>query len=182
MTLNDCSSTLYRQAVDYEEEGAFANAAERYALSAFTDVLEDDFRSGRPMRISFALTLAAISADIRAGNDVRPKNLFTVLEPLYETMVEDTDDPVLEGLLHEWFGDAHLMLGSTEAVSRYRTAKQIYDEHATPAPNWAFEEEFDYAYWAFQAFAAAIGKSLPNDGELDFARRIDFKISLVDEM
>lgn len=121
MTFDDCSITLYGQAVDYEEDGALADAAERYALSAFADVLGDDFRPRRPMRISFALTLSAISADIRAGNDVRPENLFTVMGPLYETMVDNADDPVLEGLLHEWFGDARFMLGSTEAVPRYRT-------------------------------------------------------------
>ena len=182
MTLNDCSTTLYGQAVEYEEDGALAEAAERYALSAFADALGDDFRPGRPMRISFALTLAAISADVRAGDDVRPKNLFEVLEPLYEKMIDETDDPVLEGLLNEWFGDAWLMLGRSEALPRYRTAKQRYDDHAKPVPNWAFEEEFDYAYWAFEAFVEANDTSLPDDGETDFLGRIHFKRNLVSEL
>ena len=136
------------------------------------------------MRISFALTLTltAISTDVRAGDDVRPKNLFEVLEPLYEKTIDETDDLVREGLLNEWFGDAWLMLGRSEALPRYWTAKQRYDDHAKPVPNWTFEEEFDYAYWPFEAFVEANNTSLPDNGETDFVGRIRFKLDLVSEL
>lgn len=58
-------------------------------------------KSGRLMRISFAHTQEAINADMRAGNQSRPNNLFDVLSPLYKEMIEEADDPVLEGLLQE---------------------------------------------------------------------------------
>lgn len=182
MTLADYSTSLYGEAVTCEEEGKFGEAAERYALAAFADLYDADFRPGRSMRISFALILAAISADIRADNDTRPQRLFTTMVPLYESLLDTTDDIVLKGMLQEWFGDAWLMLGDDRAITWYQHAKQVYEAQAEPGRNWAFEEEFDYAYWAFEAFTELNGRSLPNNAEFDFERRIEFKLNFATDL
>lgn len=160
MTTDNCDTSLYRRTVECEEEGELADAAELYALTAFKDLLKDDFRPLCPMRIAFGHTLQAISADIRAGNETRPERLFVTTEPLYEALFESTDDPALEGLLNEWFGDAWFMLGRSRVTDYYQRAKEAYDSHPDPGRNWAFEEEFDYAYWAFEAFLNASERRL----------------------
>lgn len=182
MTIDEAFGQLYSEGVDFEEAEEYAEAAEYYALSAFAALIRADFQPGRSMRLAFSHTLEAISADVRADRSSRPERLFETVSPLYEAMTEETDDLVLEGLLHEWFGDAWLMLGSDRAVAYYQQAKQVYERQADPGRNWAFEEEFDYAYWAFESFAEASGKSLPADAELEFVSRIRFKLEFAREL
>ncbi|QLG28865.1 hypothetical protein HUG10_15535 [Halorarum halophilum] len=182
MPIDDISRDLFADAFQLEEAGEYGEAAELYALRAFAGLLESTFQPGRTMRLAFAHTLEAISADVRGGNQSRAENLFTTLSPWYEPMIGDADDPILEGLLHEWMGDAHLMLESDDAVQRYQDAKRLYETQAEPGRNWAFEEEFDYAYWAFESFAESKGYAMPEDGKLDFLGRVEFKIALVEDV
>lgn len=181
MTLDNILQEFYGRALDLEENGRYAEAAEYYSLRAFAGLLEVEFCDGRSMRIAFAHTLEAISADVRAGNEKRPTQLFTTLSPLYEKMIDSTDDPILEGLLNEWVGDAWLMLGSAQARDQYEHAKRAYESQVDPGRNWAFEEEFDYANWAIEAFLSAKGNSLDSQ-EWEFEDRIRYKLTLVDDL
>nr|WP_233340897.1 hypothetical protein [Haloprofundus sp. MHR1] len=181
MTLDDILQEFYGKALDLEERGRYAEAAEYYSLRAFAGLLKAEFCDGRSMRLAFAHTLEAISADVRAGNKKRPTQLFTILSPLYEKMIGSTDDPILQGLLNEWVGDAWLMLGSSQALDRYERAKRAYESQTEPGRNWAFEEEFDYAYWAVEAFLEATGEALDSE-EWEFEERIQFKLTLADDL
>lgn len=179
MTLDNILQEFYGRALDLEENGRYTEAAEYYSLRAFAGLLEAEFCGGRSMRIAFGHTLQAISADTRAGNETRPERLFVTTEPLYEALFESTDDPALEGLLNEWFGDAWFMLGRSRATDYYLRAKEAYDSHPDPGRNWAFEEEFDYAYWAFEAFLNAIGETVESE-KWEFDERIQFKLTLTE--
>ena len=182
MPIDDISRKLFADAFQSEEAGEYGEAAELYALCAFAGLLESTFQPGRTMRLAFAHTLEAISADIRGGNQSRAENLFTTLSPLYEPMLENADDPILNGLLHECMGDAHLMLKSDDAVQRYQDAKRLYETQAEPGRNWAFEEEFDYAYWAFESFAESEGYAIHELEVWEFVERLEFKLVMAEDV
>jgi hypothetical protein len=171
-----------------EKQGKFGEAAENYALYALKSLLDGGFRHGRYTRLAFSHILEALSAEVRAENLERGNDVFDLFRPVFEAELESIADRdtksyrALEGLLNEWFGDAWLMLDSEKSIERYQRALSIYVDHDDPGRNWAFEEEFDYAYWAFESFAESHGKSLPDKYELDFCSRARLKIDLAEEI
>lgn len=182
MTANELLSSFVSNAMDLEKEGQYGEAGYYYALRAFAGVFAEDFRHTRVTRLSLAYTLSAVVCDVQADNYSRSKRLVKIFEPIYQDMIESAEDAVLAGLFQEWFGDIRLVLGDTEAREYYYHAKQAYESQPNAGQNWAFEEEFDRAYWAFEAFMESEGRSLPDNLEYNFHRRIEFKLNLVSEL
>lgn len=175
-------SSFVNNATDLEREGQYDEAAYYYALRAFAGVLAENFQHNRVTRLSLAYTLTAVVCDARAGNYRRAKHLVEFFEPVYQDMIESTEDAVLGGLFREWVGDMLLVLGDADAREHYRYAKQVYGSQPNAGQNWAFEEEFDRAHWAFETFVESEGYSLPDDVEYDFQDRIRFKLSFASEI
>lgn len=182
MTTKELLQSFASDAADLENQGRYGEAADHYALRAFTGLVQDDFTYGRSARLSFAHTLSALVCDVRAGQRHQARRFFEILRPFYTDMIEDVDDVVLAGLLEEWLGDSLLVLADATARTHYQRAQRVYETESNPGRNWAFEEEFDYAYWAFEAFMESKGRSVPNDIEYDFELRIQFKLDLVEEL
>lgn len=182
MTFEELLSSFAGEAVDLETEGRYAEAADYYALRAFTGLLNDDFQYNRSARLSFAYTLSALVCDVRAGRCHRAQRFFEIFRPVYRGLIESTDDIVLAGLLEEWFGDSLLVLGDATGRTHYQRAERAYESEPKAGQNWAFEEEFDRAYWAFEAFTESEGQPLPDEIEFDFEQRISFKLDLINEL
>lgn len=181
MTVKELLQSLASEAADLENQGRYGEAADYYALRAFTGLVQDDFKYGRSAQLSFAHTLSALVCDVRAGQRHQARRFFEILRPFYTDTIEDVDDVVLAGLLEEWLGDCLLVLEDATARTHYQRAQRVYETESNPGRNWAFEEEFNYAYWAFEAFMESEDHSMPDDIEYDFGQRIQFKLDLVDE-
>jgi len=89
----------------------------------------------------------------------------------------ETDDCVLEGLYHEWIGDAHLITGTETATGYYENPLEYYDNVTEDELlSWAMEEEFDYIMWAVEDF---ISIKYDEEAELPvfaFEERVKLKI------
>lgn len=181
MTTEELLQSFASEAADLENQGQYAEAADYYALRVFTGLVQDHFKYGRSARLALAHTLSALVCDVQAGQLRRARRFFEILRPFYRDMIEEVDDVVLAGLLEEWLGDGLLVLGDETARTHYQRAQRAYETESNPERNWAFEEEFDYAYWAFEAFMESEDHSMLDDIEYDFGQRIQFKLDLVDE-
>lgn len=181
MTTEELLQSFASEAANLKNQGQYAEAADYYALRVFTGLVQDHFKYGRSAQLALAHTLSALVCDVQAGQRRRARRFFEILRPFYRDMIEEVDDVVLAGLLEEWLGDGLLVLGDETARTHYQRAQQAYETESNPERNWAFEEEFDYAYWAFEAFMESEGRPLPDDFEFDFERRVQFKLHFVDE-
>jgi len=181
-------TTLYQKARDAEEQGAYTKAAEYWARVGFKDLVEEHFEHTRNTRIGVTVMLRAISCDTRAGNSGRARALFNIIRPVLGTIKETANDEfeyrpeIVAGLASEWLGDGYLMLGEETALDHYQDARDLYEGSVRPIENWGGEEEFDYAYWAFESFLEFEGYSLPERSEDHFVERIERKLEIAGEL
>jgi len=181
-------TSLFRKARDAEDRGAYTEAAEYWAHHSFRTLVEEHFEHTRSTRVGVAHVLESISCDVQATNETRARALFGVIRPLLIEIRETADDEfdyrpeVVAGLASEWLGDGCLMLGEEAALDHYRDAGELYEGNVTPDEPWGYEEEFDYAYWAFESFLASEGYSLPDHSEFQFIQRIERKLEIAGEL
>jgi hypothetical protein len=173
---------LARAASVLKEEGELDTAAEQYALAALARLVDRNFQHGRGVRLSIASVFESINTDIEAGNQRRARRIFELFEPIFKAEIQSVSDMALAGLLHEWYGDAYLMLEDRAALRQYHRSQSLYSEVDSPGRNWAFEEEFDYAFWAVGEFARRREYSLSDELMRDFHSRIESKIEIAEEM
>ena len=179
---NISSADYAKSAAELKDQGKINEAAEQYALAALAGLVDRDFQHGRGVRLSIANVLESINTDIEAGNQRRARRIFELFEPIFKAEIQSVSDMALAGLLHEWYGDAYLMLEDRAALRQYHRSQSLYSEVDSPGRNWAFEEEFDYAFWAVEEFARRREYSLSNELMRGFHSRIESKIEIAEEM
>lgn len=173
----------YSEAREHEKRGEYRQASASYARLAFDDLVEANFEPTRQTRLAIGHLLEAISCDSIAENQFRAQQLQIFSEQILTIVQEDTDELALEGLTYEWIGDSYLFVGSPVAIGKYDTAREIYEGLSdVPQRGWGMEEEFDYAYWAFESFIDSKGYSIPAHLEIDFTNRIQFKLKVAEEV
>lgn len=173
-------TSAYDQALSLEQEGELASAAVLYTDAGFSKLNDADFEFGTKYRIGFTTLLRAISADARAGNETRAMAIRDVVVALIERAVDADSraDRILQGLYHEWIGDAYLFTRSERTADYYRMALETYENHSqSEFLSWGMEQEFDYAHWAVQSYLSANGSDVAEElPSLDFPSRIEAKL------
>lgn len=168
-----------------EEDGQLLEASTLYVESAITKVNETDFEPGNEMWHAISELNQAISCTVRGGNLSRAKGIRNILEGLVEhsIMIYNLDDICLEGILHEWIGDASLMSESGNPKAEYRAAADLYRGVSVSDQRfWGWQEEFEYSQWAFEDYLKHSGfendeNSLPSTL---FTKRIEEKYEIVE--
>lgn len=147
-------SSKWKKGRELEEEGQLADASRLYVEGALAKMNETDFSPGNEMWDAISELVQATSCAVRAGNIQRAQGIRKILEGIVDHIIHhDIDDQCLEGLLHEWVGDVSLMVGSEEAKIHYQTAANLYDDVSHSEQRfWGWQDEFNYALWAFQDF------------------------------
>lgn len=144
--------------------------------------------------VSIALTISIILSDVPAAMAGGSHEKSAAKQIVFVSGEQFLADGELDDHELDVLGDSVLIVpGGGVAYDGVRAkplggdedplaAKQVYEAQVEPGRNWAFEEEFDYAYWAAEAFIEANGESLPENGKLLFEKRIEFKLSFADDL
>lgn len=172
----------YGRASRAEEQGNLVSAAADYAMVGLEGLIREEFTPSRRIRVSLAHLLQSVSCDVRADNFDRAEGVFEICKPNLRRIQEGCGDDVLEALMEEWLGDGSLMLGKGCAVDHYTQASKVYERVDVTHENWGFEEEFDYAYWAFESYIESEGFTLPDDSDYNFVKKIHAKLDFTGEL
>lgn len=181
MPQEDITQNIFGEAIRRNREGDYRLAAKYFALSSLASLFDGEFQPSRRSRIAFGTCLRAISAADRGGHTQQGRNLWELFEPAFNPLRGASEYPVLNGLIEEWYGDAFAMLGDERCLPYYRRALEAFETHASPGTAWGTDEEFDYAFTAFQEFTEDKDITLTEDHPFLFPERVEAKIDFVHE-
>lgn len=171
----------YQSALDAEKNGDYSKAARLYALRAFETLSGSEFTSAQQMRRGVTLMLESISTDVRAGNQRRAKLHYQMTRPVYDELFTQSDKAVTTGLLYEWQGDALWMLSEEGARNQYQLALDAFEDISlSDQMLWGAIPEYDNAYGALSGFLAEMNESYPETHSMDFTKRVQYKLALVE--
>jgi hypothetical protein len=170
-------SDTFIKAKQHLDRGELSTAAVLFASDGFDNLNESNFESNKTFRMGIAGLIEAIRLDVQVGNDQRALAIRDITSAAIERVLigEQIEDAILEGLYHEWIGDAHLLTGSQTANEYYETAAETYTDNSVDHfLSWGMEEEFDYIYWsvADHLEKECSCKKIP---ELEFKKRVEIK-------
>lgn len=172
-------------AYELEDSGQLVEAARAYTFEGIDDLLRGDFQPGDAYRRGVASLYHAISCSLRADLDRQAERLFAMTRPLVEVQI-DAADSLLEHVAAEWLGDGLLMLRDPEARTWYERANEGYGDLEMMETTWFHEPESALIQGALQRALRFYGAVPPNDHDrelqMDFPRRIEYKLDLVDEV
>lgn len=165
-----------------ERDGDLREAAISFTRAGFDKLGRSRFEPNRTFRVGIATLVRALSCDARSETDRCAVGLRRTIEGPIEHVRSETTDDCLVGLCHEWRGDSRLLTRPSGSVAHYSAALDQYRSVSEGAQlSWGMEEEFEYAYWAVEAYLSSRGfddvEQLP---ELDFERRVETKLDLVE--
>lgn len=170
-------------ALEAERAGDFDEAASSYFALGALHLSSSDYTNSASMRKGLAYVLQAISLDVRARKLNRARKNALVLDRWLPELIEQQPDPVVTGLAYEWWGDAHLMLGESDALEHYDEAIAQFEalDFETQL-HWGARPEYDTAFGAAEDFLEARDIEYFERHDIAFAERVEWKVDVASEL
>lgn len=160
---------------ELEKQGKYEKAAAAYAAIGFSRIVKSKFDVSTTYLVGLGIFLQGVSCDARAGNMRRAAGLQGLFEHMLIESVDEASSDVLRGLMHEWVGDSHLIIGSEDAFEWYADAEDHYhDLDMQTKLFWGLSQEFDHLSYGYDDFIQSQGETIEYDAD-EFLLRLDDK-------